>query len=229
MDRQPDLTTRTHVPYLTGMLMSAYKQLQPAQRVAVDAIVRELEAAADRAGERITAALSRDIPQYLVSRDTRGMLALPMVQAAITERVREIGTEKELSPGKWLKHAMAVAFSNMGDYIRYESVPDMSAEGGEREMPVIDMQQCSEQQMAAVKSIKIETTGDGINKPVRTKIELTLHDKMGGLTMMGKYMGMVEPENPHWKADRSAQAQQVAQSDTVETAADRYQSLLEGS
>ena len=208
---------------------SAYKQLQPAQRVLVDQIVRELEQAADRAGERITASLSRPIPQHLIASDARGTLMLPLVQAAISEQVTALGTEKELTPAKWIKHTMAVAFSNMRDYVRYEDVPDPATDSGYRQQPYIDFSQCTEQQMAAVKTIKIETTGDNITRPLKTKIELTLHDKLGGLGMIGKYMGMVEPENPHWKADRSEVARQVAAHDTVTDAADLYHSMLEGS
>lgn len=201
---------------------SAYKQLQPAQKVLVDQIVRELETAADRTGERITSALDRDIPQHLLARDSRDMLQLPLVQAAIHERVREIGAQRDLTPQLWLKHTMAGAFSSIGDFLRMiEQVDPMTGESVT--VPTWDFSRATPEQLAAIESIEWDSS-----RGLTTKMKIKMSNKSVYLQMLGKYMGMVEPDNPHWQAKRpDAAAEAIPTAASVDEAANRYQRLLE--
>lgn len=203
-------------------LSSAYKQLQPAERSFVDGLVRELEHAAQRAGERISLALNRPLPPHIVASDTKDMLLRPVVTAAITERVNQIAADNELTPQMWIKHAMACAFSNMANYIDIDQFDGTAS---------IDLSRCTPEQMMAIESIEVEGNGvDGFNRGNgKQKVKIKLHSKSAFMQMIGKYMGLVEPENPVWRADKAAQMQQIGQNDTVETAGERYGALIEGS
>lgn len=202
-------------------LASAYKQLQPAERSFVDGLVRELENAAMRANERISNALTRPLPPHIVASDTKDLLLRPVVQAAVTERVREIAAETELTPQMWIKHAMACAFSSMGNYIQIDPF-DGSAS--------IDLSRCTPEQLMAIESIEVEGYGDGgLTRTGKQKVKIKLHNKATFMQMIGKYMGLVEPENPVWKADQAQQTPKIGANDTAETAGERYGALLEGS
>lgn len=219
------MTTRVVVAYTHGMqieFVSAYKQLMPAQKVLVDQIVRELETAADRTGERITMALDRPIPTELLARDSREMLQIPLVQAAIHERVKEIGAQRDLTPQLWLKHTMAGAFASMGDFLRMvETVDPHTLET--TVVPVWDFSKATPEQLMAIESIEWDAS-----KGMTTKMKIKLANKAVYLQMLGKYMGMVEPDNPHWQAKRpDAEQQAIPTTASVDEAANRYQRLLE--
>lgn len=201
-------------------LASAYKQLQPAERSFVDGLVRELENAAMRAGERISNALGRPLPPHIIASDTKDMLLRPVVTAAITERVREIAADNELTPQMWIKHAMSCAFSSMANYVTIDPF-DGSAS--------IDLSKCTPEHMMAIESLEVEGYGgDGFTAGGKQKVKIKLHSKSTFMQMLGKYMGLVEPENPVWRADKAQQTPQIAHSDTVEAAGERYGAMLEG-
>src|SRR5690606_26296297 len=99
------------------------------------------------------------------------------------------------------------------------------------EYPVFDFASCPPEQMAAIKSIKVKMSGngDGLTRANKVEIDLTLHDKQAALTTLGKYMGMVEPDNPHWRADVARlNAPTLGKDATVEQAGDAYAAYLEG-
>lgn len=195
---------------------SAYRQLQPAERVFVDSVVVELERIADKTGERISLVLHKPIPQEIVLR-SNGLLERPMVTAAISERITEIAAAQELTVQRMVKEMMSVAFSSMGDYMTVD----------EDGTPMFDLARCTPEQLAAIKSIDVEEVGDGLSKPMKRKFKIQLHDKLGGMKMLQEFMGMRDPENPHWSADinRVNQAQVSSKASTQE-AGDQYGAMI---
>lgn len=203
------------------MFRSAYKQLTPTQRVFVDNVVHHLEQAAHRANERITLALSRPIPQEIVDR-SHGMLEQALVQAAIETRVRDIAAEQELSPARWVKEVMCVAFSNIQDAMSIE------ADG----TPAWDFSRLTPDQWRSIKKIKfkggnIDELMQGGRRP--PEIEIEMHSKLDALKMLGGYMSLMESDNPHWRADAAQVARTALPADaTPQDAAAEYQRMLEG-
>jgi hypothetical protein len=195
---------------------SAYKQLTPSERAFVDSVVAELDRAAQRTNERISTALYRPIPAEIAER-SRGLLERPMVTAAITERINELAAMQELTIHRMVREMGAVAFSNMGDYMHVDG------DG----TPVFDLARCTPEQLAAIKTIKVKEHGDGITRPMRREFEITLHDKLQGMKMLAEYMGLLEPDNPHWRADVARAAPPTLPvGATVEQAGDAYAAMI---
>jgi hypothetical protein len=198
---------------------SAYRQLRPAEKAFVDAYVERVERDAARAGERISLALHRAIPSAVVEA-SRGLLDRPMVRAAIAERINDIAAQNELTPHRVIREWMAIAFSSVGDYM----------EVGEDGQPWFDLAKCTPEQLSAIKSIKIEENGDGLSRPKRRKFEFVLHDKIAGLEALAKYMGLMQPDNPHWRSEsaRPVGPGALPASATAEQAGDRYAAMING-
>lgn len=201
-----------HVPALA--FASAYRQLRPVERSFVDAYVADVERDAQRKNERISLALHRVIPAHVVEA-SRGMLDRPMVRAAIAERINELAATSELTHHRVVKEWMNVAFSSMGDYMRI----------GEDGSPYFDLARCTPEQLAAIKSIEIEEGSRG-----NRKFKLTLHDKLAGLRALSEYMGMLNPDNPFWKADSAKPVTPAPLPATVTTdgAADAWSQMING-
>lgn len=197
---------------------SAYRQLTPAERAFVDQCVAEMENAAHRAAERISAALNRPIPVEIVER-SRGMLERPMVTAAITERVMELSARRELTIERMISEMMAIAFSSLGNYMTVD----------EDGTPIFDLARCTPEQLAAIKQIDVEETGDGFTRPIKRKFKITLHDKIAGMKMLGEYMGILQPDNPHWQAERArAATPMLPPGSTAQQAGDAYANMIDG-
>lgn len=225
-----NLTGRTGAYYMVNAMnavvtqpisfASAYRQLTPPQKAFVDAYVADLERQAARNNERISLALYRTIPANVVEA-SRGMLDSPLVRAAITERINEIAAASELTVHRVVKELMGVAFASVGDFM----------EVGEDGQPYFDLTRATPEQLAAIKSIKIEETGDGLSRPKKRKFEFQLHDKLAGIKMLAEYMGLLQAENPHWRADNARPVGQraVLPADaSVEAAGDMYSAMING-
>lgn len=183
----------------------------------MDSTVQELENGADRNGERIGTVLHKPLSNAIVER-SRGMLDRPMVTAAITERINEISAARDLTVQRMVKEMMAVAFSSMGDYMTV-------TEDG----PTFDLTRCTPEQLAAIKSIEVEESGDGLSRARKQKFKITLHDKLGGMKMLGQYMGMLEADNPHWRADTARTVTPaLPPGATTEQAGDAYAAMIDG-
>lgn len=198
---------------------SAYRQLRPAQKQFVDGYVADVEREANKAGERISLALYRAIPDHVVAR-SRGMLEQPMVVAAISERITDIASQNELTVHRVIKELMCMGFSSMGNYM----------EVGEDGRPSFDLTKCTPEQLAAIKSVKITESGDGLSRPRRTDVHIVLHDKQAALTDLAKYMGLLQPDNPFWRAETAKPVNAAALPDgiTQDGAADVYARYLNG-
>jgi hypothetical protein len=198
---------------------SAYRQLRPAEKVYVDAYVADAERTADRNNERISLALNRPIPAKVIEQ-SRGMLDIPLVRAAIAERINDIAASSELTVQRIIKELMAMAFSSMGDYMTV----------GEDGKPYFDLARCTPEELSAIKSIEYETTGgDGISRATRNKLKIALYDKQGAIDMLGKYMGIFERDNVHWRNDQPRPVgQQLPGNATVDDAQNRYAQMING-
>lgn len=198
---------------------SAYRQLRHPEKVFVDGYVADVERQAQRANERISLALYRVIPAPVVEA-SRGMLDKPLVRAAISERINEIAASNELTPHRVIKEWMGIAFSSLGDYM----------DVGEDGTPWFDLTKCTPEQLAAIKSVKFEETGDGLSRPKKRKIEITLHDKIAGLEALAKYMGLMQPDNPFWRADQATMPKNGALPASIsdDRAADAYAAMIDG-
>lgn len=198
---------------------SAYRQLRPAEKAFVDAYVERVEREAARAGERISLALHRAIPADVVEA-SRGLLDRPLVRAAIAERINDIAAQNELTPHRVIREWMGIAFSSIGHFMTI----------GEDGEPYWDLTKATPEQLAAVKAIEVEETGDGLTRPRRKKIKVTLHDKPTGLEALMKYMGLSAPDNPHWRSEnaRPINGGALSADTTTEQAGDRYAAMING-
>lgn len=198
---------------------SAYRQLRPAEKQYVDGYVQDVEREAHRNHERISLALYRPIPSAVVDA-SRGMLERPMVRAAISERINDLARDAELTVPRVLKELMAISFSNIADYMAL----------GEGDVATFDLSRATPEQLSAIKSIEITETGEPFTKSAKRTFKFHLHDKMAGLGMLTKYMGMLEGDNPHWRADnaRPANAGALPGDISVEGAGERYAQLING-
>jgi phage terminase small subunit len=195
---------------------SAYRQLRPAERAFVDAYVSDCEREAERKGERVSLALHRAIPAETVAASD-GMLERPMVTAAIAERIATLAADSELTVRRVVKELMGIAFASIGDYMTI----------GEDGQPYFDLARCTPEQLAAVQSIDVEEqmTRTGLNR----KFKIKLHDKLAGIDKLARYMGILEADNPHWRADQPRNVTPVLPGAiTTDGAADRYAAMING-
>jgi hypothetical protein len=211
---------KMNMPAAPISFASAYRQLRPTEKAFVDGYVADVEREANRKAERISLALHRAIPSHVVEA-SRGMLDRPMVRAAITERINDLAAASELTVHRVIKELMGVAFASVGDYMQV----------GEDGQPWFDLARCTPEQLASIKSIKIEESGGGdLSRPNRRKFEFVLHDKLAGIKMLADYMGLLERDNPHWRQDQARPVQQPALPATMTTdgAADVYSQMING-
>lgn len=194
---------------------SAYRQLRPAEKAFVDAYVADTERTAARANERISNALYRAIPAHVVEA-SRGMLEKPLILAAITERINELSAQSELTVHRVIKELMAVAFCSVGDYMQV----------GEDGQPWFDLTKCTPEQLSAIQSIEIE---DSPRTGAR-KFKFKLHDKLAGIDKLARYMGLLDADNPHWRAEQARPVGPTALSadTTLDAAADAYSAMING-
>ena len=184
---------------------SAYRQLTPMERRFVDSHVQAAQSVADKEHVRLSVILQR--PQEM---DDDCYLARPMVVAAITERVNEIVAASELSPDRIIREYIAIAFSNHADYLEFDEMGN----------PTYNLDKCTPEQLSAVKKIQYEQNTLGAQR-----MTFETYDKMKALEILARYVGLVEPDNQHWRAN-SASPAVLANGATVASAADAYAAML---
>lgn len=190
------------------LFVSAYRQLTPVEKRYVDTYVQTMERTADREHQRLSNYLHIAIADD-VYEASGGMLDRPMVLAAITERVNEITAATELSPNRIIREYINIAFSNMDDYLTIDAYGK----------PEFDLEQCTPEQRSAIKKINFERGAMGSEK-----LTFELYDKQKALDTLAKYVGLIEPDNEHW---RSSNARPVIDNGaTVAQAADAYAAML---
>lgn len=198
--------------------VSAYRQLAPAEKQFTDGFVGALETRAVKANRRIIELLEDSDP------GEHTMLDRPLVRAAIAERVREIQDAADLTAYRVLKELSAIAFSNISDYMVADSEV---MEGHTLNFISWDLAKCTREQMGAIQSIKVEYDASGL---VVKKLEFKLHDKVAGLDRFMRYMGLLDPENPHYRMEQAAKKEPLGLpvSTTQSQAANLYAQFIEG-
>jgi len=195
---------------------SAYRQLRPAEKLFVDGYVASVETEAERRNERISNALYRPIDAETVEA-SRGMLEKPLVRAAVVERINEIAAASELTVQRVIKELSAMAFSSMGNYMTV----------GEDGFPYFDLAKCTPEQMSAIANVETEMAGP---RGGSSKFKIKLHDKPGALDRLMRYMGLLDPENPFWRAENAkpVNAANLPGNVSDEAAADAYARMING-
>lgn len=193
----------------------AYRQILPVEKAFVDTYLNKMETTAVKRGCSLYDVMRETPPDDLDDR-IKAMLMKPLVRAAIAERVRDITEDMQLSAYRVLKEVQTIALSNINDYM----------EIGEDGIPTPSFDKCTPEQMAAVKSIELEVSPRG-----GRKFKFTLHDKIGSLGNLMKYMGLLESDNPHYAQNAVTRPGQktIAASSSEQVAADIYARHLQSS
>jgi hypothetical protein len=189
--------------------ISAYRTLRPAEKDFVDGYVQQVQREAHQRNERIALALHRPVEP-----DERGYLQMPMVRAAIAERIAQIAADAELSVGRVVKEIMNVAFASVANYVKINSFGE----------PEFNLAACTPEQMSAIASIEVE---EGLRG---RKFKFKLHSKLDALKMLATYVGALETDNPHWRSEQARAVENAAlpANVTIEHAADRYARMING-
>lgn len=102
------------------------------------------------------------------------------IQSYIAERLQKSVDELEITVGKTLRHQAAMAYSNIGDYLKFDPMG----------RAYMDLSQATRDQLAAVSSIEIielPPIGDGeggiAREVIKTKIKLWDKNKAGETLM----------------------------------------------
>lgn len=193
-------------------ILSAFALLNDVERDFVEVYVRMVKNEAARINERVSHAMLRPIPADVVLR-SRGLLQKPLILAAINQRLQEIADEEDITPERIIREMYDIATSNLADFIEIQ----------EGQMSLMKMQTVSRRKMATVKKVEFKPGMYG----VQTSIQL--HDKQAALTQLGQMMGIVDPENQHWKRmkDVPADLKQLPAAATPQQAEKAYSDLLE--
>lgn len=206
---------------MTALVLSAYKQLRPAQKAYVDAYVSDVERQAEKRNEPISLSLHRAIPPEVMEA-SGGMLDSPIVRAAIAERISERAASEEFTWQRWLKEVQSLAFSNINNYV----------EIGEDGLAAVELTKTAPEYLAAVKSCETEEHGDPFSRGHKRKTKIVLHEKLPALKMMQEFYMQVMQYAPHLMqpsqsmTPTAAKAKTLPASTTIEQAANAYADLL---
>lgn len=202
------------MPYMLCMFdfETAYRQLRPSERIFVDGYVSELERYAARNNVKLMQAI-REFDANDLDHQSKSILAQNLVRAAITERVKELTEDAELSVFKTLKELRNVGYSNLGNYITVDGYG----------VPEFDLSKCTPEQLAAIKTIKVIEDIAG-----NRRLELVFHDKVQAINLLMKYQGLLDAEA--WRAEQAKENQQktLSAGSTVDDAAEMYARQING-
>lgn len=195
--------------------MSAYKQLRPIEKQFVDGYLRDLEKDALLAGCRVMDYVRR--ADYMTVAPSARWLNNPtmqqsLVRAAVTERINQLTEALELSAYKVLREVGHVAMSTMAHYLDWEHA--------ETQDPVINLKDCTPEQLAAIQSVEFEEING------RRKIKIKLHSKLQALDMIMKHMGMYAEDHAQKNAVSSAAVGAITEKTTQSQAAELYAGTL---
>lgn len=200
--------------------LAAYRQLKPVERAFVDAYLSDLSQNATAAGQKVIeflAGKTRDGRNKVAHWHANQMMQKPLVRAAISERVAELTRAMEISAYNVLSEVANIARSSLGHYM------EIDAAG----MPEFDLSKCTPEQLAAIQSVELEYDQYGNKK----KFKIKLHDKLGALDKLMRYMGLFEADNKPNVVDMSPgspAAKQITARVSTTQAADLYARTLRG-
>lgn len=204
----PDLPERDYAP-------NAYVRLRPEEKLFVEAYLSTLASSAAAAGKAIVDMLGSKHEIDNTSR-AAALLQRPAVKQAIFQRAREMSAKFEISTDRLLKEVASIAFANMANYVH------IGADGE----PVIDLSNCTYEQMSAISEITVEDYTEGRGEMARDvrKIKLKLHDKQNAQDKLMKFLQLYAPERH--EVNINVKAQNITVDMTPEQLADIYKAKL---
>jgi hypothetical protein len=195
----------------TDMLRSAYQQVSEPERYFVDRLTEQLVRHAHLHDIRLDALLDSPLPAALQPLDTRGYLQRPLVLAALTERLHALQLDKDISLDRVVRELHAIATFSLESIMGFDDLGN----------PVIDLDNATPEQWAAIKSVEVETN-DGLTRATKVKIKIQTHDKLGAIKQLADMLGAYEANNPYRKADKRTSTPILSDTTTAQQAADEY-------
>lgn len=198
------------------MFQSAYEQISEAEQTFVDRLVSELHRAAKRHGRSIRLALQTPLPEAIRERDIRGFLERPLVRAAIQSKVMDIAVSDDITLDKTAREIHAIAHAKISDFYDVDEVGD----------PVVNMDAVLDpEKSAAIKSIEFEKS-DGLSRTSKTKVKMTMHDKIAALKMEMQLMGVDDGDSPYRKSERTNSTKRITDETSAQQASDAWQRMM---
>lgn len=158
---------------------AAFDLLSLDEKEAVQNYLEYVKSESLRKNERIALFLARPIPGELVKR-SKSILNRPLVLAALSDLLRTLSDESDLSPHRLIRDIGYIAHANIGDFLTREDFG----------MVRIDISKASREQLSAVKSFKIIPT------PYGNREEIQLYDKQPAQAILAEMMKLVKnPES----------------------------------
>ena len=109
------------------------------------------------------------------------MLGNPDVQDEITRQQAILAAQEDVTPEKIVAELAAIAFADLGDYVRIH--PDGTAS--------VDLGNMPPGATRAIASLNTDTTSTSVGRRV-TKLRFKLHDKHAALVTLAKTLGMLQ-------------------------------------
>lgn len=190
---------------------SAYALLETREREIVDEYFSYLVHSQNQKQERIALAINYPIDANYLKR-SRGILARPLVKAALAEKINERAMEEDLSPARVIKEHATIAFSNMFDFIEPKQFGEWN---------IKDLNQIPRDKMAAVKTIKTKAGLNGIST------EVVMHDKITSLKILAELMGLIASDKPPALGEYSAPVKTKEVENAESNPEEVYSNLLE--
>lgn len=168
-------------------MKSAYDQLEDLERVFVDSLLSDLSLNSAKATRRVEDYMQqvavdgnkiKNAPHHI-----KKMLERPIVQAAIAERVEEFSRETNVDAKRLIAELWNIATSTLEGIFN----PSMRHPG----FLEIDVNAISPAQWATISTIECRAD-PATGAPV---IKVKLHDKLGAIDKMMKFLGMFELDN----------------------------------
>jgi phage terminase small subunit len=164
----------------------ANDQLTPKMQIFRDEYLVKLNAT--QAYIKAYSTSQRTISQAVAEANGPRLLGNARVAASIRDAMQERSRRTEISADMVLRELAAMGFANMSDYVTVQG--DGTA--------FVDLSVVTKEQWAAVQEITIDEYTEGKGEYARDvkKVKIKLADKKGNLELIGKHLGMFNPEPP---------------------------------
>lgn len=115
----------------------------------------------------------------------------PLVRAALAERLGAVMRRNEVTATAIIHEVAAMAFSSLKNYTRKDEFGKPLIVDG---LPVTDFSDLTDDQWAAIKSLKVDEELDADGNVKRRKVNFELHPKNDALDKLMKRFGLYAPE-----------------------------------
>jgi len=127
-----------------------------------------------------------------INHNTNQIMVNNGVQAEIARLKAERSKRLEIKADNVVKELAKLAFSNIEDYMEVD-------ENGE--MHLKSFEHIERARLAAIESIKVNTTRNKDNSREYTTTQFKLHSKLNALEQLGKHLGIYEADNAQVKTE----------------------------